>query len=101
MPHSGRVPADLIRGLRPPLLRSGRTDARTHGSLALAGRLEPKYMAALSEFNCIFMHRNSSLVVHSANHDIVNALHRGDAFFTRLEGEWWTRLQGDTFKEDI
>jgi hypothetical protein len=76
------------------------TDARMHGSLALAGRLEPKYMVALSTLNCIFMHRNSSLVVHSANPDIMNALHRGDAFFTRLEGEWWTRLQGDTFKED-
>ena len=30
MRHGGRVPADLIRGFRPPLLRSGRTDARTH-----------------------------------------------------------------------
>jgi hypothetical protein len=74
-------------------------DALDHGSLALAGRIEPKFIQDFSSHHCIYMHRNSSLVVHSKNNDIVNALHRGDAFFTRLEGEWWTRLQGDTFME--
>ena len=74
-------------------------DAHQEGSLALAGRIEPKFIQAFSLHQCIFTYRNSSLVVHSKNEDILNALYRGDAFFTRLEGEWWTRLQGDTFKE--
>jgi hypothetical protein len=76
-------------------------DARDRGSLALTGRMEPKYLSELSALKCIFLHRNSSLVVHSKNPDIMNAFHRGDAFFTRLEGEWWTRLQGDTFNEGV
>lgn len=74
-------------------------DALKEGSLALAGRAEPKYIPAFSSLQCIFTHRNSSLVVNTKNTEIVNALHRGDAFFTRLEGEWWTRLQGDSFDE--
>ncbi len=72
-------------------------DALEHGSLALAGRIEPKFIQDFSSHHCIFMHRNSSLVVNSKDQEIINALHRGDAFFTRLEGEWWTRLQGDSF----
>ncbi|MDP1676409.1 MAG: hypothetical protein Q8L88_06040 [Bacteroidota bacterium] len=74
-------------------------DAQHHGSLALAGRIEPRFIQEFSTQNCIYMHRNSSLVVHTKNDLITNALYRGDAFFTRLEGEWWTRLQGDTFTE--
>ena len=74
-------------------------DAHHEGSTALAGRIEPKFIQEFSSHQCIFTHRNSSLVVYSKNEDIVNALYRGDAFFSRLEGEWWTRLQGDTFKE--
>ncbi len=74
-------------------------DAQRQGSLALAGRIEPRFIQEFSSHHCIFTHRNSSLVVHSKNNDIVNALYRGDTFFTRLEGEWWTRLQGDSFTE--
>jgi hypothetical protein len=76
------------------------TDARERGSLALTGRMEPRYISAFSALNCIYLHRNSSVVVHSNDLEIVNVFHRGDAFFTRLEGEWWTRLQGDSFTED-
>jgi len=75
------------------------TDARDQGSLGLTGRTEPQYIPALSSQNCIFMHRNSSVVVHSKQPEINDAFHRGNVFFTRLEGEWWTRLQGDTFEE--
>jgi hypothetical protein len=74
-------------------------DACDEGSTALAGRIEPKFIQEFSSHQCLFMHRNSSLVVHSKNTEIVNALYCGEAFFTRLEGEWWTRLQGDTFRE--
>ena len=75
------------------------SDAREQGSLALLGRMEPEYVQQLASQNCVFVHRGSSLMVHSKNTDIVNSLHRGDAFFTRLEGDWWTKLQGDTFKD--
>jgi len=32
--------------------------------------------------------------VHSKRADLREAIQRGDAFLTRLEGEWWMRLQG-------
>jgi hypothetical protein len=72
-------------------------DAKNEGSLALAGRVEPKFIPEFTSHNCIITHRNSSLVVYSADAEILSALHKGDAFFSRLEGEWWTRLQGDSF----
>ena len=31
--------------------------------------------------------------------ELLNAVHSGDAFLTRLEAEWWTRFQGDSFVE--
>lgn len=74
-------------------------DARKQGSIALLGRMEPRYIQQLSSLNCVFVHRGSSLMVHSNNADIVNSLHRGDAFFSRLEGDWWTKLQGDSFND--
>lgn len=74
-------------------------DALRQGSLALAGGVEPGFIQEFSLHNCIFIHRNSSLVVHTKNKELLNALHQGNAFLTRLEGEWWTRLQGDIFKD--
>jgi hypothetical protein len=76
------------------------SDARECGSLALIGRMEPRFITELSSHHCIFTHRGASLMVHTNNPEILNALNRGDAFFTRLEGDWWTRLQGDTFSDD-
>jgi hypothetical protein len=29
------------------------------------------------------------MLVHSANRELVDAIHRGDAFLSPLEGEWW------------
>ncbi len=74
-------------------------DALNQGSSALAGGVEPGFIQEFSLHNCIFLHRNSSLVVHTKKRDLLNVLHQGNAFMTRLEGEWWTRLQGDIFKE--
>lgn len=73
------------------------TDAKNEGSLALSGQAEPKFIQEFSAHGCIFNHRNFSTVVHTGNNDFLNALNSGNAFFTRLEGEWWTRLQGDRF----
>ena len=33
--------------------------------------------------------REYTLITHSRNPEIVNAIHRGDAFLTQLDGEWW------------
>jgi hypothetical protein len=72
-------------------------DATAQGSLALIGRIDPQMVRELSLMNCLFTHRGSSVQAHARKTEVVQALHGGDAFFTRLEGEWWTRLQGDKF----
>ena len=66
-------------------------DARRHGAVAVGGRLEPALMPALSERLSLF-HRGrgpSWLLAHSRDERILRAVHVGDAFLTRLEGEWW------------
>ncbi len=71
--------------------------AQSKGSSALIGRADPSTMLELSTRQCIFFQRHSFVQVRSETPGVVQALASGDAFFTRLEGEWWTRLQGDKF----
>lgn len=65
-------------------------DAWSHGLTAISGQLDPGYLAGLTAQHC-FLNRGdgSWLLVHSKNPDVLAAIHRGDAFLTRLEGEWW------------
>jgi hypothetical protein len=37
-------------------------------------------------------------MVHSNKPELLHAIHRGDAFLTRLEGEWWMRFIGERFE---
>jgi len=62
--------------------------------VALCGRLEPGALRQFSAQGCFFHHRGQWLVVHSRMPAIVEAIHRGDAFLTRLEGEWCLRFEG-------
>lgn len=65
--------------------------ARGAGAVAVTGQVDPALLPVLSERPCLF-HRGKStpwLVVHSREERIRNAFHRGEAFFTHLEGEWW------------
>ena len=79
------------------VLRSLIHDARTEGSVALIGRAEPEQMLALGGEQCFFFQRHMYAQVHAKSADIMRAFQSDAATFTRLEGEWWTRLQGDDF----
>lgn len=60
------------------------------GAVAVSGQLDIQAFQALSEHGCLFRHDGGpGLLVHSRRPDVVEAIHRGDAFLTRLEGEWW------------
>lgn len=72
-------------------------DAWEMKSLALIGRMDSMYMKEFSAKLCLLFHRSNYFVMHSKNADISNAVNSGNSFITRLEGEWWTRLQGDVF----
>jgi hypothetical protein len=66
-------------------------DAWSQQAVAVSGQLEPFLMPALSEEPCL-MHRGRKgtwFLLHSHDDRILHSFDVGDAFFTRLEGEWW------------
>jgi len=63
-----------------------------HAAIALAGRLDPQLIQELSERSSVFHHRGQWVLVHSRIPELLHAIHRGDAFLTRLEGEWCMRF---------
>lgn len=62
------------------------------GVIALSGRLEPRFLHEFWESACVFHHRGHWVLVHSTDSDLLRAIHSGDAFLTRLEGEWCMRF---------
>ncbi|HEV3215231.1 MAG TPA: hypothetical protein VGZ27_05885 [Vicinamibacterales bacterium] len=63
------------------------------GALAVSGRLDPTFLDALRAKHCLFHGRGSPVLVHSRRRELVDAVRCGDAFLTRLEGEWWMAFQ--------
>ena len=69
-------------------------DAWRHGATAVRGRLDPRHAQEFSDRHCWFRREGTWTLVHTRNADLANAIHRGKAFLSRLEGEWWLRFQG-------
>jgi hypothetical protein len=63
--------------------------ARQLGLVALAGRLEPTFTEELHARRCAFTREGPRVLAHARRPEILNAIERGDAFFSRLDGEWW------------
>lgn len=59
------------------------------GALAVSGRLQADFFDALRAKRCIFHGTGAPLLVYSREHDLIDAVRCGDAFLTRLDGEWW------------
>ncbi|MFC1633198.1 hypothetical protein ACFL5Z_00040 [Planctomycetota bacterium] len=73
------------------------TNGRKRGCLALTGYLDPKYIMEYQEAGCFLFNRGAMAMSHTQDPEIRCALLHGDAYISSLEGEWWTRLQGDEF----
>jgi hypothetical protein len=63
------------------------------GAVALRGRLEPGLMPELLARRELSHYRRYWTLVHSRKPELLEAIYRGDAFLTRLEGEWCMRFQ--------
>jgi len=63
-------------------------DAWDRGVIALHGVVNTRLMPDFSAKNCFFTCRGGWTVAHSHNPELFELLKRGDALFSRLDGEW-------------
>jgi GNAT superfamily N-acetyltransferase len=63
-------------------------DASQCGVTALSGRLDPVFAGEMSDRGCLFYRRGHWTLIHSRRPELLSAIERGDAFISRLEGEW-------------
>jgi hypothetical protein len=63
-------------------------DAWSNGAVMLSGRLEPRIVREMSVQHCYFRQVGHWTLAHSRQRDVLEAVLRGDAFLSRLEGEW-------------
>jgi hypothetical protein len=66
--------------------------AWSRGATALSGRIEPRYMQQFWQKNSVFQYRGYWMLLHSKRPELLEGVERGDAFLTRLEGEWCMRF---------
>lgn len=102
-PNPGRIGQVLQVGAMPGKLDAVLAhlfeDARARGTVALIGRSGADGFSTYTAHSCVYFQRDMYTQVCTKRQDITQALLGGKAFITRLEGEWWTRLQGDSFEE--
>lgn len=67
-------------------------DAWRHGGAAVRGRLDHVHAAELSKARCALRWEGPATVIHSRRPELIEAVHRGDMFLSRLDGEWWMRF---------
>jgi hypothetical protein len=76
------------------VLRRLLVDAWRLGATAVRGRVDPRFAKELSDRHCWCRWDGAWTLAHSRDPAIVAAIQQGDAFFSRLEGEWWLRFMG-------
>jgi len=63
-------------------------DGWSHGLIALHGVVGGRSIDEFAEKNCIFACRGGWMVANSRRPEILDLLDSGDAFLSRLDGEW-------------
>jgi hypothetical protein len=64
-----------------------------NGLIALAGRMEPALAGDLVSRRCAFDRQGPWFLACARRPEILHAIERGDAFHSRLEGEWWMNFR--------
>lgn len=68
--------------------------ARQRGVVEVTGTVDARLVGALSQQHCAFHRpRNTWALVHSRDTRIGDAIHCGDAFFSKLEGAPWLEIE--------
>jgi hypothetical protein len=93
----GEGGADVVQLTATPSSIDGVLDHLFHeawrqGAVAVTGRLEPRFMQALSDKYCLF-HRRGPWVLFKTNRpEVLESFQSGGACFSRLDGEWSLRF---------
>ncbi len=69
-------------------------DAWSHGAIALHGVVDRRLMDDFSERHCFFTCRGGWMLAHSRKPELLALLDDGDAFLSRLDGEWCLAFGG-------
>ncbi len=77
-----------VRKRIPQILDHLIYDAWSDGAIALHGTVDRQLMGDFSQSNCFFSCRGGWTVAHSRQPTFLELLHHGDAFLSRLDGEW-------------
>jgi len=63
-----------------------------HGALAVTGRMEPRFVQALSDKYCLFHRRGPWVLIKAREPELRRSFETGDVCFSRLDGEWSLRF---------
>ena len=86
---------EALKGSESQVLGALLHHAWQGGASAIEGRLEPRFARTMSQQHCFFRGLGAHALIHARDAAVLGALQRGDAFFSRLEGEWWMRFTGE------
>ena len=67
-------------------------DAWEQDAAVVTGQLDPLLLTELSNAHCEFTCKSMGVLVHAKDVELLSAFNGGDAFLSRLEGEWWMRF---------
>ncbi|MFE0018154.1 hypothetical protein ACFWXH_25150 [Mesorhizobium sp. NPDC059054] len=67
------------------------------GHIAAQGRVDPRYLSALSQQSTMFFRLATNVCVLTARADVLSAVQQNDIFIGGLAGESWSRLSTDFF----
>jgi hypothetical protein len=62
------------------------------GAVAVTGRLDPRFMEALSDKYCLFHRRGPWVLIKANTPELLRSFETGDTCFSRLDGEWSLRF---------
>jgi hypothetical protein len=72
-------------------------DAWQLGATSVKGQSMPAWLVNLTNQYCLFRIPNTSVVFHSRDTQIVDAIYRGNGALTRLDGECWLRFSSEAW----